>query len=158
MMNKNSNKPTAAYIAASWGALAIGALGYLIGLWNAQIEFNEKGYYLTVFLFAAFSAVTLQKTVRDRDEGIPVTTLFLGMCWAALSISVALLVIGLFNANMLLSEKGFYGMSFILCLFAVITVQKNTRDYTNEYGETDSAAFPTIEEKADKVLDVADIL
>ncbi|MFT4838531.1 MAG: putative membrane protein YiaA, partial [Oleispira sp.] len=26
------------------------------------------------------------------------------------------------------SEKGFYGMSFLLSLFAAIAVQKNTRD------------------------------
>ncbi|MFM7856321.1 MAG: YiaA/YiaB family inner membrane protein, partial [Flammeovirgaceae bacterium] len=36
--------------------------------------------------------------------------------------------IGLWNATLTLSEKGFYSMSFLLSLFAAITVQKNTRD------------------------------
>ena len=36
--------------------------------------------------------------------------------------------VGLWNATLLLSEKGFYAMAFILSLFAVITIQKNTRD------------------------------
>lgn len=118
----------------------------------------KKAFISQFFLFAIFAAVTLQKTVRDRDERIPVTNLYLGICWFALSISIALVVIGLFNAEMLLSEKGFYGMSFILSLFSIITVQKNTRDLTDETGVTNSSAFPVIEEKADKILDVADIL
>jgi uncharacterized membrane protein YiaA len=41
---------------------------------------------------------------------------------------MALLVIGLWNADLLPSEKGFYTFSFILSLFGVIAVQKNTRD------------------------------
>jgi uncharacterized membrane protein YiaA len=28
------------------GRLLIGATAYLIGLWNAQMQLNEKGYYL----------------------------------------------------------------------------------------------------------------
>jgi uncharacterized membrane protein YiaA len=32
------------------------------------------------------------------------------------------------SVGLLLSEKGFYGMSFLLSLFSAITVQKNTRD------------------------------
>jgi hypothetical protein len=48
----------------------------------------------------------------------------------AVEISVVLLVVGLWNATLILSEKGFYGMAFVLSLFAAITVQKNTRDST----------------------------
>ena len=40
--NKNSNRPTSSYVFATWGALAIGVLGYLVGLWNASVELNEK--------------------------------------------------------------------------------------------------------------------
>ena len=43
-------------------------------------------------------------------------------------ISIVLLIVGLRNADLELSEKGFYGMSFGLALFASIAVQKNTRD------------------------------
>ena len=42
--------------------------------------------------------------------------------------AIVLLVIGLLNAELLLSEKGFFGMAFTLSLFAAITVQKNVRD------------------------------
>ena len=156
--NSNTNKPTSTYIFATWGVLAIGVLGYLVGLWNATLELNEKGYYFTVFLFAMFSAVTLQKTIRDKEEGIPVTNIFAGMCWVAFASSIALLIVGLVNATMLLSEKGFYGMSFILSLFAIITVQKNIRDLTNENGITDSSAFPKTSETLGAALDVTDTI
>ena len=156
--NSNLNKPTSAYVFATWGVLAIGVLGFLIGLWNATLELNEKGYYFAVFLFAMFSAVTLQKTIRDKQEGIPATSVFLGMCWVAFSSSIALLVIGLVNASMALSEKGFYGMSFVLALFAIITVQKNIRDLTDERGVTDPSAFPNASQGLDVAMDGADIL
>lgn len=154
----NINKPTSAYIFATWGVLAIGVLGYLLGLWNATLELNEKGFYFAVFLFAMFSAVTLQKTIRDKEEGIPVTGVFTGMCWVAFFSSIALLVIGLFNAEMLLSEKGFYGMSFVLSLFAIITAQKNIRDLTNEHDITDPSAFPKSSQALDAALDVTETI
>jgi uncharacterized membrane protein YiaA len=43
-------KPSNAFIGASWAALIIGFVGYNIGLWNAQMALNEKGYYFTVLL------------------------------------------------------------------------------------------------------------
>ena len=36
--------------------------------------------------------------------------------------------LGLRNADLALSEKGFYGMSFALALFSSIAVQKNNKD------------------------------
>ena len=66
--------------------------------------------------------------MRDRQEGIEVTDMYYGISWFTTIASLVLLVIGLWNADLELSEKGFYGMSFILSLFAAIAVQKNTRD------------------------------
>jgi uncharacterized membrane protein YiaA len=121
-------KPSNAFIAASWVALFTGAISYNIGLWNAQMQLNEKGYYFTVLMFGLFSAVSLQKAVRDQLEGIPVTAIYYGISWISTLLSILLLVIGLWNATLLLSEKGFYGMSFMLAIFAAIAVQKNIRD------------------------------
>jgi uncharacterized membrane protein YiaA len=39
--------PTAAFVGAAWLALIAGALTYMIGLWNAGMQLNEKGYYFT---------------------------------------------------------------------------------------------------------------
>ena len=121
-------RPSAAFIGASWFSLGIGLVSYCIGLWNSDMMLNEQGYYFTVILFGLFSAISVQKCVRDRSEGIEVTAIYYGVSWFTTIASVLLLVIGLWNADLLLSEKGFYGMAFTLALFSAIAVQKNTRD------------------------------
>ncbi len=121
-------KPSFAFIAASWAAFGIGIIGYFSGLFNAKMMLAEKGYYFTIIMFGLFSVISVQKSVRDRLEGIPVTDLYYGVSWFCTVLSICLLVIGLWNAEMWGSEKGFYAFSFILALFGVIAIQKNTRD------------------------------
>ncbi len=140
-MNPSSQpQPSAAFIAASWVALLAGLLAYNVGLWNATMPLNEKGYYFTVLMFGLFAAVSLQKSVRDRLEGIAVTNIYYGLSWFATLLPIALLIVGLWNATLTLSEKGFYAMSFLLSLFAAIAVQKNTRGSAR--GEGSSAQPP----------------
>ncbi|WP_284505806.1 inner membrane protein YiaA [Caballeronia sp. INDeC2] len=127
-MSRSLQQPSFAFVAASWGALIAGFCAYLVGLWNAGMQLNEKGYYFTVLVFGLYAAISLQKSVRDRVEGIPVTTIYYGLSWTSLLLAVVLLVVGLINATLALSEKGFYAMSFVLALFGAIAVQKNTRD------------------------------
>lgn len=121
-------KPSTAFVGASWIALGIGVIGFNVGLWRAEMALNEKGYYFTVLMFGLFAAVSLQKSVRDRLEGIFVTDIYYGLSWFATILSIVLLVIGLWNATLLPSEKGFYAFAFLLSIFGAITVQKNTRD------------------------------
>ncbi|SHG60005.1 inner membrane protein YiaA [Massilia sp. CF038] len=128
MSKQLSPRPTAAFVGASWLALIVGGATFLIGLWNAQMQLNERGYYFTLLLYGLFSAVSLQKSVRDRLEGIKVTGIYYGMCWFSLLMAVLLLTVGLFNATIAPSEKGFFAMSFLLSLFAAVAVQKNVRD------------------------------
>lgn len=123
------HKPSVAFVSASWLSLIVGFVSYIVGLWRSEMQLNEQGYYFTVILFGLFSAISVQKSVRDRQEGIFVSDLYYGLSWATTIISIILLVVGLWNATSLLSsEKGFYGMSFMLTLFAAIAVQKNVRD------------------------------
>src|SRR5215203_3570819 len=128
MEPKNIHQPSAAFIGASWLSLVTGISAFIIGLWNAGMELNEKGYYFTVLMFGLFAAISVQKAVRDQLEGIPVTNLYYGLAWFATILSIILLTVGLWNAELLKSEKGFYAMSFVLSMFAAIAVQKNTRD------------------------------
>lgn len=120
--------PSPAFVGVSWLALLAGALGFLVGLWNARMALSEKGFYLTVLLFGLFAAVSLQKAVRDRLEDVPVTGLYLGLCWLGAGSAVVLLTVGLWNAHLARSEKGFYAMAFALAMFAAVAVQKNVRD------------------------------
>ena len=74
------------------------------------MQLNEKGYYFTILMY--------------------------GLCWISLLLSVALLSVGLFNATLAASEKGFYAMAFLLSLFGAVAVQKNVRDIAAHKGET----------------------
>lgn len=135
-------KPSVAFVAASWIALAIGLIGYLVGLWRSEMLLSEKGYYFTVIMYGLFSVVSVQKSVRDRLEGVPVTDIYYGISWFSTILSIVLLVIGLWNADTLLpSEKGFYAFSFILALFGAIAVQKNTRDSSLSSQESKTQSF-----------------
>ncbi|WP_407668448.1 inner membrane protein YiaA [Ornithinibacillus halophilus] len=122
-------EPTAAFKGASWAAFFVGVTTYVIGLYNATMQLNEKGYYFAVLMFGLYASVSLQKAVRDKEEGVPVTSIYYGISWFALIIAISLMAIGLYNAGSItLSEKGFYGMAFVLSIFAAITIQKNIRD------------------------------
>lgn len=142
LKNPQFQRPTGAFVGASWAALLIGATTYLIGLWNATMQLNEKGYYFTILMYGLFAAVSLQKSVRDRMEGVRVTGMYFGLCWISVLLAVLLLTVGLWSATILLSEKGFYAMSFLLSLFAAVAVQKNVRDITgNAQAESASDAI-----------------
>lgn len=131
-------EPTFAFTGATWAALIAGVVSYNVGLFNATMQLNEKGYYFTLLLFGLFSAVSIQKCVRDKIEGLPVSSVYYGLSWFSVLAAISLLVIGLFNATLTLSEKGFYGMSYALSLFAAITVQKNIRDQASVKAESQS--------------------
>ena len=106
-MKTNSLQPSNAFVAASWSALLIGVAAFLIGLWNADMALNEKGYYFTVLMFGLFAAISVQKAVRDQLENIPVTNLYYGIAWFSTLLSILLLAVGLWNATLLKSEKAF---------------------------------------------------
>ena len=123
-----NQKPSSAFVAASWVAMLTGVVGYLVGLWRAEMMLNEKGYYFTILMFGVFAVISLQKAVRDKLENIPVTDIYYSICWFGTLMSILLLIIGLWNATLLPSEKGFYAFAFILAIFGAVCVQKNTRD------------------------------
>ena len=121
-------RPTGAFIGACWAALLVVAITFLVGLWNGAMQLNEKGYYFTGLMYGLFAAVSLQKSVRDKLEGIPVTGIYFGLCWVSVGLSVLLLTVGLWNATLSSSEKGFYALALLLSLFGGVAVQKNIRD------------------------------
>ncbi|CAN5430173.1 inner membrane protein YiaA [soil metagenome] len=131
-----NNKPSNAFVGASWLALGTGLIGYLVGLWRSEMQLNEKGYYFTVIMQGLFSVVSLQKAVRDRIEGLRVTEVYYGLAWFSTILSIVLLIVGLWNAELLPSEKGFYSFAFILAMFAAVAVQKNVRDMQAAERET----------------------
>ncbi len=127
--NQMPGQPSIAFVVTSWAVLGAGIVAYLTGLYNSDMELNEKGYYFIVRMYGLFSAVSVQKCVRDRLEGIPVSDIYYAISGLSAILAVVLLGVGLYNNEGLeLSEKGFFGIAFLMSLFAAIAVQKNTRD------------------------------
>lgn len=150
-MRMEQSKPTGAFIGASWAAMGIGLVSFCVGLWNAgTLVLSEKGFYLSVMILGFYSTISLAKTVRDKSEGLPVTNVYAGLSWAAFAAACALLVIGLWNADILLSEKGFYGLAYTLSIFGAMAVQKNIRDANGDLN------FPSLrrEKQEDESLEV----
>ena len=121
-------KPSFAFVAASWTALLAGSLAFLIGLWRSSMQLNEKGFYFTVLMYGLFSAVSVQKAVRDRMDGVPVTGLYYGLSWFSVLVTSLPLLLGLWTASMEPTENGFYSIAHLQRLFSAIAVQKNVRD------------------------------
>jgi uncharacterized membrane protein YiaA len=76
---RNAGKPSNAFVAASWIAIMVGITSYFIGLWNSGLALSEKGYFFTIILFGLFAVISVQKAVRDRLEGVPVTDIYYGL-------------------------------------------------------------------------------
>jgi hypothetical protein len=54
-------RPSPAFVAAAIVLLTL-------GLWNADIARNEKGFYAMAFALALFGSIVVQKYVRDLGE------------------------------------------------------------------------------------------
>ena len=39
------------------------------GLWNADLEKSEKGFYAMAFVLSLFAAIAVQKNTRDTKAG-----------------------------------------------------------------------------------------
>jgi len=90
---------------------------------------NEKGYYFTVLMSVYSPAFPFRKAVADQLEGIPEPISIMSLAWFATMLSILLMTVGLWNAKLAKSEKGFYAMSYVLSLFAAIAVQKEYKGY-----------------------------
>ncbi len=57
---------TTIYFGLAWFVTVASVLFLCVCLWNAyRLELSEKGIYLMAFLLSMFSAITVQKNVRD---------------------------------------------------------------------------------------------
>jgi uncharacterized membrane protein YiaA len=122
-------KPSFAFVALSWIAALAGVVLYGSMLFNSSaLTWSDKNFFTAILVFAVYAAISVQKIVRDRLEGVPFTNLYYGVSWLAVIVAIGLFVNGLFNVNISLSERGFYGMAMLLTLFGAIAIQKNTRD------------------------------
>jgi len=67
-LQKHRRRNTVAFTVLSYFTLVAGVLLFCIGLYNADMELNEKGYYIAVMLLVAVGSILTQKVVRDNAE------------------------------------------------------------------------------------------
>lgn len=67
-MNNYRRRNTPAFTFLSYFTFAAGVALFIIGLYNADMELNEKGYYIAVMLLVAVGAILTQKVARDNAE------------------------------------------------------------------------------------------
>ena len=67
-VERKEGEPTSAFKGASWGALLVGVAAYLIGLFNASMELNEKGYYFAVLIFGLYAAISFKKQLEIKKK------------------------------------------------------------------------------------------
>lgn len=67
-MQKHRRRNTPAFTFLSYFTLAAGVILFSVGLYNADMELNEKGYYIATMLLVAVGAILTQKVVRDNAE------------------------------------------------------------------------------------------
>jgi uncharacterized membrane protein YiaA len=109
-MNSQQQKgPSIAFVGISWPVLVTGIITYNFGLWSNEfagdMELNDQGYYLVVLMYAVFSVISVQESVRDKLEGIPVTNIYYALSWGSSIASILFLIVGLWNADMETAEK-----------------------------------------------------
>jgi uncharacterized membrane protein YiaA len=67
-MKKHRRRNTPAFTILAYFTLASGIALFSIGLYNANMQLNEKGYYIAVMLLCIVGAILTQKVVRDNEE------------------------------------------------------------------------------------------
>lgn len=67
-MQRYRRRNTPAFTFLAYFTFAAGVALFSIGLFNADMELHEKGYYIAVMLLIAVGAILTQKVVRDNAE------------------------------------------------------------------------------------------
>lgn len=116
-------------------ACLIGFGSFLVGLYNSNMTLSEQGYYGILLIYSVFSSISLQKTIAEIDSGISVSKFYQNICIFSIVLALLLFIIGLFNADLLKSEKGFYLMSYILTVFTSLYIQKHLNGKEDKKGE-----------------------
>ncbi len=123
-----TRKPTVAFIGAAWTALIVAILTYCVALWRMPLTDDQRWFFGAILAFGLFGVVSVVKSVRDREDGIPVTPLFFGLSWIAALAPITAIIIYLLNWNADELQRGFLFLAYMFSVFAAVVVQRNTRD------------------------------
>ncbi len=67
-MQKYRRRNTTAFTVLAYFTFFAGVFLFSIGLYNADLELNEKGYYIATMILVAVGAILTQKVTSDNIE------------------------------------------------------------------------------------------
>ena len=115
----------------AWLFMLVGALIYLIGLWQACPLLSGKGYFLGVLITSMFIIYVYQ---RELKRGL-LDDRFAAVCQMVALMTSGLLLVGLWNAPLSLAEKVVYLFAFCLCLLGQVMLTGASNEMTAQRNE-----------------------
>ncbi|MGU9866020.1 MULTISPECIES: inner membrane protein YiaB [Kluyvera] len=115
----------------AWLFMLVGALIYLIGLWQACPLLSGKGYFLGVLITSMFIIYVYQREVK---RGL-LDDRFAAVCQMVALMTSGLLLVGLWNAPLSLAEKVVYLFAFCLCLLGQVMLTGASNEMTAQRNE-----------------------
>lgn len=122
--------PSGAWQGVSWFAFALGSITFFYATWYApSITVSDRYFLYCAVLFSFFGSLSVSKAVRDREENIPITSMYYGLSFVAAIAPFVLVAFNLvFDSGMPEVNRALLGMSYALATFAVLAIAKNERD------------------------------
>lgn len=115
----------------AWLFMLVGALIYLIGLWQACPLLSGKGYFLGVLITGMFIIYVYQ---RELKRGL-MEDRFASVCQMVALLTSGLLLVGLWNAPLSPLEKVVYLFAFCLCLLGETMLTGGSNEMTAQRNE-----------------------
>jgi uncharacterized membrane protein YiaA len=114
----------------SWFAFGLGAVTFFYTAWYSPgMTPSDRFFLYTAVLFSLFGSLSVSKSVRDREEGVPITGLFFGLSWVAALAPFLLVAFNLgFYSAIPEANRALLAMAFALATYAVLAIAKNERD------------------------------
>lgn len=119
----------------TWFAFLVSFSFVLIAIWNAEWLLVERGFYTVCLGWITFSAFSLVKVLRDRNEGIKTGNEYLFLAWLSMIASFSIGMIAIWNTEWLLVEKGYYWMGILFTTYTSVALAKVIRDRQVYKGE-----------------------
>ncbi|MDF3826746.1 MULTISPECIES: YiaA/YiaB family inner membrane protein [unclassified Pseudocitrobacter] len=98
---------------APQGVLCAGVILYVVCLWGDCPQLTDKGYFLAVLVLGVFTVLTYQRlSGKEKDEGR-----FAGLCRFVLLLATGLMLVGIWNLPLSLTEKGLSVLAWFAAMY-----------------------------------------
>lgn len=113
------------------------SFGYvLLAIRYAEWALVEKGFYTVCLCWITFSAFSLVKVLRDRQEGLKTAGEYRFLAWISMVASFSIGMIAIWNADWLLVEMGLLFTTYTsISLAKVIRDRHAASQVSMQYGE-----------------------